>query len=129
MPNRRHFLALVGLSPFALAGPARAFEFRPYDKAAADKAIASGKPVILHVYASWCLQCHIQASILDGLKGDKSYDGVTFFRVDYDGQKDVVAALNCPRSTVIGYFGGKEVGRMSWGVTQDAVLGVLKAVA
>ena len=129
MPNRRQFLALVGLSPFALADPAHAFEFRPYDKAAADQAIASGKPVIIHVYATWCLQCHIQASILDGLKGDKTYDGVMFFRVDYDGQRDVVAALNCSRSTIIGYKGGKEVGRMSWGVTQDAVLEVLKAVA
>jgi len=129
MPTRRLFLALAGLAPFAITAPARAFEFQAYEKAAVDKAIASGKPVILHVYAPWCLQCHIQASILDGLKGDKSYDGVAFFKVDYDNQKDVVAALGCPRSTVIGYKGAKEVGRMSWGVTQDAVLGVLKAVA
>ncbi len=129
MPTRRSLLALLGAAPFALAFPARAFEFRAYDKTAADKAIASGKPVIIHVYASWCLQCHIQASILDGLKADKTYDGVAFFKVDYDGQKDVVAALGCPRSTVIGYKGGKEAARMSWGVTQDSVIGVLKAVA
>ena len=129
MLTRRKALALAGLAPLALASPARAFEFQPYVKATADKVIASGKPVILHVYAPWCLQCHIQASILDGLKADKAYDGIAFFKVDYDNQKDVVAALGCPRSTVIGYKGGKEVSRMSWGVTQDAVLGVLKAVA
>ena len=129
MLTRRKALALAGLAPLALASAARAFEFHPYDKATADKVIASGKPVILHVYAPWCLQCHIQASILDGLKADKAYDGIAFFKVDYDNQKDVVAALGCPRSTVIGYKGGKEVARMSWGVTQDAVVGVLKAVA
>ena len=129
MTTRRSLLAFLGLAPLALTVTAEAFEFKPYDKTAADKAIASGKPVIVHVYASWCLQCHIQASILDGLKADKAYDAVAFFKVDYDGQKDVVAALGCPRSTVIGYKGGKEASRMSWGVTQDAVLGVLKAVA
>ena len=123
----RRALILAAASA-ALAPPAWAFEFQPYDAAAVDKAIASGKPVVVHVYASWCLQCHIQASILDGLKDDKSYDGVKFFRVDYDGQKDIVEKLNCPRSTLIGYKNGKEVARMSWGMTHDAVIGVLKAV-
>ncbi len=126
MFTRRAFL--ISTAALALAGgaPAQAFEFQPYDAAAVDKAIASGKPVVLHVYASWCLQCHMQASILDGLKTDKAYDGVKFFRVDYDNQKDIVAKLNCPRSTVIAYKGGKEVARMSWGVTQDSVVNVLK---
>ena len=70
MKTRRSFLALVGLASAALACPARAFEFHPYDPAQVEKAIASGKPVIVHVYASWCLQCHMQASILDNLKND-----------------------------------------------------------
>jgi thioredoxin 1 len=130
MTSRRSFLflvGLVGLAPAALAVPARAFEFQPYVAAAAQKAIASGKPVVVHVYAPWCLQCHAQASILDSLKKDPSFDGVTFFRVDYDNQKDVVAKLNCPRSTLIAYKGGKEVARMSWETTRDSVLNVLKA--
>ena len=52
---------------------------------------------------------------------------MTFFRVDYDNQKDVVAKLDCPRSTLIAYKGGKEVARMSWGISQDSVVNVLKA--
>ena len=35
--------------------------------------------------------------------------------------------LNCPRSTLIAYKGGKEVARMSWETTRDSVLNVLKA--
>ena len=128
MTSRRTLLlfaaAALALGAFA---PALAFEIQPYDAAAVQKAIDAGKPVIVHVYAPWCLQCHAQASILDNLKSDKAYDGVKFFRVDYDGQKDIVAKLDCPRSTVIAYKGGKEVSRMSWGVTQDSVVNVLKA--
>ncbi len=127
MTSRRALLRYAAVLALAGAGPARAFEIAPYDADAARKAIASGKPVIIHVYANWCLQCHMQKSILDNLKADKTYDNVTFFRVDYDGQKDVVEKLNCPRSTVIAYKGGKEVSRMSWGVTEGSVVDVLKA--
>ena len=128
MTTRRNllFFAASALAVGAAAS-AEAFEIQPYDAAAVQKAIDSGKPVIVHVYAPWCLQCHAQASILDNLKSDKAYDGVTFFRVDYDGQKDIVAKLDCPRSTVIAYKGGEEVSRMSWGVTQDSVVKVLNA--
>ena len=127
MRSRRSFLALIGAAPAAFAVPARAFEFEPYDATVAQKAIASGKPVIVHVRAWWCLQCHAQAAILDSLKSDPAYDGVSFFLVDYDKQKDVVAKLDCPRATLIAYKGGKEVKRMSWDTSRDAVVGVLKA--
>jgi hypothetical protein len=57
--------------------------------------------------------------------GDKKFDGVQFFRVDYDNQKDIVAKFNCPRSTLIAFKGGKEIGRMSWGMTLASVTEVL----
>ena len=127
MRSRRAFLALIGAASAAFAVSARAFEFQPYDPAAVQKAIASGKPVVVHVRASWCLQCRAQASILDGLKNDPAYAGVSVFLVDYDKQNDVVAKLDCPRATLIAYKGGKEVARMSWETSQEAVVKVLKA--
>jgi thioredoxin 1 len=127
MRSRRTFLALIGAASAAFTVSARALEFQPYDPAAAQKAIASGKSVVVHVRASWCLQCHAQASILDGLKIDPAYAGVRVFLVDYDKQKDVVAKLDCPRATLIAYKGGKEVKRMSWETSQEAVLNVIKA--
>lgn len=127
MITRRSAFRLIAAFAATAAAPAVAGEFHPYDEAAAQKAIASGKPVVIHVYAAWCLQCHMQASILDRLKDDPAYNGATLFRVDYDRQKDMVAKLGCPRSTVIAYKDGKEVSRMSWGMTQDLVANVLKA--
>ena len=128
MFSRRSLLLAAAIAPtLAAVSPAQAFTFRDYDPGAVGKAIKSGAPVIVHVYASWCLQCHAQRNILTSLEGDKTYDRLQFFRVDYDGQKEVVAALSCPRSTLIAYKGGKEVARMSWGVTQDEVIKVLQA--
>ena len=125
LTRRSAILMAAGL--LASRASASASEFEPYDGATVQKAVASGKPVVVHVYASWCLQCHIQASRLDGLKNDPAYGAITFFRVDYDRQKDVVAKLSCPRSTLIAYKGGKEVARMSWGLSEEFVVGVLKA--
>jgi thioredoxin 1 len=124
MLSRRSLLAAAFA---ALPSLASAFEIAPYDAAKAKAAIASGKPVVLHVYAPWCGQCMAQKIILDRLKTAGKYDDIAFFRVDYDGQKDVVEALKCPRSTVIAYKGGKEVNRMSWGMTQASVEEVLQA--
>lgn len=106
---------------------AHAFEFKAYDGATVDAAIASGRPVVVHVFAPWCLQCRAQETILKRLSSDASYDGIAFYRVDYDNQKDVVKALGTPRSTLIAYNGGAEVAKMSWGTSTQAVVGVLDA--
>ena len=127
MRSRRSFLTAMSLTAAALALPARAFELQPYNTAEVEKAVASGKPVVIHVYADWCVQCHAQASILNSLKSDPAYDNVAFFKVDFDKQKDVVAKLNCPRSTLIAYKAGREAARMSWDTSRDAVVKILRA--
>ncbi len=131
MPLTRRAFALAALAvPAALAAPARAAAaFQPYTAAAFAAATKAGGPVFVHVYAPWCLQCRAQEGILDRLLAEPRYASATFFRVSYDQQKDVVAQLDVPRSTLIAYKGGRETGRMSWGVTQDAVVKVLDSAA
>jgi thiol-disulfide isomerase/thioredoxin len=116
--------AAFAVAPLA----AQAFEFQPYQTSVVQKAIQSGDPVVVHVFAPWCLQCQAQKSILGQLAGDRNLDRIKFYRVNYDDQKDVVGALGgVPRSTLIAYKGGKEVARMSWGASQADVVKVLQA--
>jgi thiol-disulfide isomerase/thioredoxin len=123
MSFSRIWIALVAIvTSVAITSPADALQTRAYSAGAVKSAIASGKEVVVHVYAPWCLQCRAQASILNSI----SSPGVTVFRVDHDGQADVVKALGVPRSTIIAYKGGKEVGRMSWGTSEASVRDVLK---
>ncbi len=118
----RHIVLAAAL---AVSAPALAFEIKPYDAAVVEQAISSGKPVVVHVYAPWCLQCRAQENILKRLSSAGTYDDIQFFRVNYDQQKDVVKAYDVPRSTLIAFKGGKETGRMSWGVSEDSVVKVL----
>ena len=98
-----------------VATGARAFDVQPYEKAAADAAIAAGKPVVLEVYASWCPVCQSQATSVEAMKNKPEFKDISFFRVDSDAQKDVVKALKSPRATLIVFRGGKEIARESWG--------------
>jgi thioredoxin 1 len=133
MRIRRLFLGLLILPvlglPLLSASSARAFEIQPYTRAAAQSAIDSGKVVVLEVYASWCPVCMMQASSIEAIKDKPNYKNISFFRVDYDAQKDVVNKLNAPRSTLIVYRGGKEVGRESWGPSQEDVAKLLMKAA
>ncbi len=124
MQDRRLFLATIAIAAM-LGGEARAFVVEPYDKPAADAAIAEGKTVIIEVYASWCPICQAQANAIDAMKDKPSYKDIVFFRVDTEKQKDAVKALHSPRSTFIVYRGGKEVSRQSWGATDEDVARVL----
>ncbi len=108
-----------------MAAPALAFEVIPYAKPAAEAAIASGKPVLLEVYASWCPTCQAQHEAVLSMKDEAAYRNFAVFQIDFDGQKDVVKALKVPRSTLILYKGGKEITRESWGATKEDVARVL----
>ena len=123
MQHRRLFLATLVLA--AMINGARAFVVQPYDRTAADTAIAEGKTVIVETYASWCPICQAQADAVDAMKDKPAYKDIVFFRVDTEKQKDVVKTLNVPRSTFIVYRGGKEISRQSWGATDEDVARVL----
>lgn len=71
--------------------------------------------------------CRAQKTALAALANDKKFDGIKFFRLDYDGQADIVSALHTPRSTLIVYKDGKEVARMTGGTSQEDVLKAIQA--
>ncbi|OYY13655.1 MAG: hypothetical protein B7Y70_01400 [Rhizobiales bacterium 35-68-8] len=131
--TRRRFaigLGAIGVAPLGLSlaaslSPAAAAVIQPYSADAFAKATKGGGPVFVHVYAPWCLQCRAQEVILNRLMVEPKFTDAAFFRVSYDNQKEVVEALNVPRSTLIAYRGPRETGRMSWGVTEDSVVKVL----
>lgn len=128
--RRKFFAAAAGLAgAAAFSSPALANAFKPYVASEVAAAIKTGEPVLVHVFAPWCLQCHIQRGYLHALLNDPKLAHVALFRVDYDRQKDVLQALGgVPRSTLIGYLHGRETKRMSWGTQKSDVMGIVDSV-
>ena len=83
-----------------------------YDKAAFEKALAEGKPVIVDFFADWCPTCKAQKPHVQSLINEPKMKNVTLFIADYDKEKDLKKALRVTQqSTFVVFKGGKEVGR------------------
>ena len=93
------FLALglgrdPGALPSTLVGkPAPAVDLPPIpgrDEAGLKSADLRGRPMLVNVFASWCVPCRVEAPVLDRLKEE----GVTIQGIDYkDPPADVTAWL------------------------------------
>ena len=98
---------------------------QPYDKAAFDKALADGKPVIVDFFADWCPTCKAQKPHVESLMGDPKMKNVILFIANYDTEKALKKALRVSQqSTFVVFKGGKEVGR-STGQTKKEDLAAL----
>ena len=107
---------------FALAGPALAGTFKPYKAAAFDAALQSGKPVIVHVHADWCVYCNRQMPILDALLKKPELGKASAFRVNYDTDREFLRRFGVRgQSTVLVFNGGKETARSAFVVDPAAL--------
>jgi thiol-disulfide isomerase/thioredoxin len=114
MISRRSVLAWLasfasGASVFA---PALATETITFDRESFAAAQKAGKPIFVAVHASWCPICKAQSPILSDLMADPKFEGLVYFVVDFDSQKDAVKYFNVRmQSTLIAFHGATETGR------------------
>ncbi|MGE0565569.1 MAG: thioredoxin family protein [Pseudolabrys sp.] len=130
MLTRRTVLSVAAtLAALSLTSATHAADSKPFDQKAFEAAQAAGKPILVEVYAPWCPTCRAQAPILTKLGGSAKFKDVVRFKVDFDGQKDVLKTFKVNvQSTLIAFKGKKEVGRSS-GDTNAASIEALFAKA
>ena len=97
----------------------------PYNKAAFDKALAAGEPVVVDFAASWCPTCKAQKPVVQSLLAEPQRKVLTVFVADFDNEVALKKQLNVTmQSTLVAFKAGKEVAR-STGQTGKAELGAL----
>lgn len=115
----------AALLMFCAIGMARA-EI-PFTTTALAAAQQSGKPVLVHVHADWCLNCQAQKKILAKLLKQSQLKDYQVLQVDFDTQTDVVKALGVRyQSTLIVYKGSKEMGRSTGNTNEKEIAALLK---
>jgi thioredoxin 1 len=73
---------------------------------------AAGRPILVHITASWCPTCRAQRPIISKLIEEARFRDLVVFDLDFDGSKDVVRALGVRmQSTLIIFRGRTELGR------------------
>jgi thiol-disulfide isomerase/thioredoxin len=118
-------LLALPVAAIMLAAPAFAADFKAYEKAAFDRLVATGAPVLVHVHADWCPTCRRQEAVFKDLLADTGYAGISRVRVDFDKDTEFRAANKVNNQSVLIVFkGGREVAR-SAGQTGRAEIAAL----
>ena len=123
----RHMKLLCAALMLAMLsiGALQAATIVPYDQAAFTEAQAQGKPVVVHVNASWCPNCAKQRPILDELAKLPEFKDLIIMRVDFDSEKDIVRQFGVRmQSTLIAFHGKDERGRAT-AITDPAAIKAL----
>jgi thioredoxin 1 len=125
---RKLFAILALAFTLALPGLACATEYRPYDQAAFEQAKSQNKPVIVFVHAPWCPVCKAQMKTFDRVTTDAAYKDLVIFRIDFDTQPLLWKSFGATmQSTLIGYHGTKETGRIAHDADPAKVINILHA--
>ncbi len=99
--------------------PAR---FEEYTPEAFQAAQATGRTIMVDVYAVWCPTCKAQHKSLKTFLNDPRYESVAGFRVDFDVHRDFLRAHQVRgQSTILMFHGEKELSR-SMGVTSEGMI-------
>ena len=111
--NRRTIFLGAALFSILVAAAAQAGDRVPFQAAAFRDAQEAGRPILVHIAATWCETCHAQEQVLNTLGKAPALGKLTTFVVDYDTQKDVMREFKASsRSTLIAFKGKTELGRL-----------------
>ena len=101
---------LAAAAAVLLLLPLSALARQPFDDKAFEQAQATGKTVLIDVFASWCPVCKKQQPTVARLEKEKP--GLIVYEVNFDNDKSVLRKFGVQsQSTLIVFKGAKEVGR------------------
>ncbi len=101
----------------------------PFDQARFEAAQKEGRSILVDITAPWCPTCKAQKPVLENLAARPDFKDLTIFTVDFDTQKQTIAALKASsQSTLIAFKGSRETAR-SVGDTQAASIKALRRSA
>lgn len=110
---------------FSLAMSASFAANTPFEQAEFTQLLAQGKPVVLHIHATWCPVCRAQQAVLDDLMSFPEFTNLPVLRADFDKEKPLLRTYKVRnQSTFIVFKNGKEVTR-STGETDSTAIAAL----
>jgi thiol-disulfide isomerase/thioredoxin len=125
-PHKLLYVVLVIVGAFSFAVTPRAATVAEFTQNAFAAAQHQGKPIIVHITASWCPTCAAQRPILARLESQPEFRDLLVFNVDFDTQKDVVREMHARmQSTIVAFRGEKEVGRSVGDTKPDSLRALL----
>ena len=124
MKRLRTFLASLALATVSTVIAAAEL---PFDQRAFDELRNSGKPSVIHVFATWCGTCKVQAGIVTPLLNEPEFASLTLLKADFDKEKALLQALGVSdRSTFVAFKGATEVARSVADMNRESIASLLR---
>ncbi|MGV8934583.1 MAG: thioredoxin family protein [Gallionellaceae bacterium] len=112
---------------FTLATSSAFAAYVPYKQAEFDQLLKHDKPVVLHVFASWCPVCRAQKEVLEKLMPMPEFKNLPVLQADFDTENALLRKYNVHnQSTFIVFKNGKEVIRSTGQTDEDAIADLLR---
>jgi thioredoxin 1 len=114
MITRRQLFAALALGALVLStATADALTRRlPFDQKAFAEAQASGRPILVEFFTTWCPVCKVQRPFLTTLGQNPKYQKIAYFEIDFDRHKELAREFRVHKqSTLIVFKGKNEIAR------------------
>ena len=99
----------------------------PFVQGEFNQLMKQGKPVVLHIHASWCPVCRAQQAVLDELMPLPEFKNLPVLRADFDTEKALLRTYKVRnQSTFIVFKNGTEITRSTGETDKDAIAALLK---
>ena len=124
MITRRHLLAALALGALVLStATADALTRRlPFDQKAFAEAQASGRPILVEFYTTWCPVCKVQRPFLTTLGQNPKYQKIAYFEIDFDRHKELAREFRVHKqSTLIVFKGKNEIARSTGDTNKTSI--------
>jgi thioredoxin-like negative regulator of GroEL len=119
-------LASLAALAIAFAAPTQAAGISGFQESTFRALQARNLPVVVFVHAPWCPICRAQEHTIKQLLATPNYKEVTVLTIDFDTQKPLWSKFGArQQSTLIGFRGKKETGRLAYDSDPARVTAVL----
>lgn len=99
----------------------------PFNQKVFDDLRAAGKPVAIHVHATWCGVCRKQTEITASLMRDPQFKDLTLMKADFGTEKVLLKTLQANfQSTFIAFKGNTETARSIGDTSPDSIAALLR---
>jgi thioredoxin 1 len=123
------FRTALLVAAVAITAPATAAQSVKFERGAFEAAKAAGMPILVDVKAWWCPVCASQGRTIKATTTAADYRNLIIFSINYDNQKEEWKRLGAlKQSTLIGYRGGKEVGRVAYTTDKTQINALLASI-
>lgn len=99
----------------------------PFDQATFEAAQKAGKPILIHITATWCSVCKTQKLVIDRVLGEARFKPYVLLNVDFDTQKDLVRKFGARAQSTFIVFKGKIQEALTSGDTRPKAIELMLA--